>query len=511
MASFNEIGKRNVLPNWRNYSKTVSVGEFQSPIKQNSIVPLFPLDEYIFAWKENKSIPFASDLVSAAITNGQMTESEVIDAAKFIISHPDDCSNTQILCAQSILPNTKIDSNKNNQEVIGKLSCLKNKEAQYREGIRILKHQNILFPNNPINYCELARYYANLGQLEKAKTMMLIAVQLAPDSRYISRSAARLFSHIEEYDIAHKILVKNPWLQRDPWIIASEIAINTAVGKNSKYIKKGQELIASRKYTPFSCSELASALATLEMNNGNRKRCRHYMNIALQKPNDNSLAQAEWIIHEDNNINVGLSFGDYSYLQNKAEADSWCAYLKEEYLTALSIGVDWIADFPFDPNPIYFTAGIAYTHLKQYDTAIDIINLGLRANPEDAGLLNNLAYCCALSGQVLDAENILDRVSLKTINIPNETKVCLTATRGLVEYRKGNIEVGQFLYYKAINDAQYYGCEQGLLAKALLNYIREEVMFNSNCDKNFLLSLMDDIAISDKEVNQLKKDILAIV
>lgn len=508
MASFNEIDKRNVLPNWRSYIKTAISGEFQSSNKQTFIVPLFPLDEYIFAWKENRDIPYASDLVSAAMTNGQTGKSEVIEAAKFIIAHSEDSSNTQVICAQSILSDNKSKDIENDIGLADKLSRLKNKDTRYRENIRILKQQNFLFPYNAINYCELARYYANLGQWKKANKMMQIAVQLAPESRYVSRSAARLFLHIEEYDIAHKVLVKNPWLLKDPWIIASEIAVNTAIGRSSRYIKRGQELIASGNYNPFSCSELASAIATLEMNHGNRKKCRNYMNVALQKPNDNSLAQAEWIVHKDQN--VGFVFGDYSYLQNKAEADCRYAYFREDYLTALSIGIDWIADYPFDTDPIYFTAEMAYTYLKKYDTAIDIISLGLRSNPEDFGLLNNLAYCYALSGQVLKAESILDKINLNSINIPNNTKICLTATRGLVEYRKGHIELGRMLYLKAMTDAQTFGCEQGLIEKALLNFIREEVMFNINYDKN-LLSLMNSITSNDKEMNQLKKDILAVI
>lgn len=508
MASFNEIDRRNVLPNWRSYIKTAISGEFQSSNKQNFIIPLFPLDEYLFAWKENRSIPYASDLVSAAMTNGQTGKLEVIEAAKFIIAHSEDCSETQVICAQSILSDNKSKNIRNDIGLSDKLLCLKDKDTRYRESIRILRQQNFLFPYNAINYCELARYYANLGQWDKAKKMMQTAVQLAPESRFISRSAARLFSHIEEYDLAHKVLTQNPWLLKDPWIIASEIAVNTAIGRSSKYIKKGQELIASGNYNPFSCSELASAIATLEINHGNRKKCRNYMNVALQRPNDNSLAQAEWIIHKDQN--VGFTFGDYSYLQNKAEADCRYAYFREDYITALSVGVDWIADYPFDPDPIYFTAEMAYTYLKKYDTAIDIINLGLRSNPEDLGLLNNLAYCYALSGQVLKAESILDKINYNAINVPNDTKICLTATRGLVEYRKGNIEIGQQLYLKAMTDAQHFRCEQEIIEKALLNFIREEIMFNANYDKD-LLSLMDSVTSNDKEINQLKKDILAVI
>ncbi len=505
MASFNENDRRDVLPNWRSYKETSCAGEFNASTNTQYSIPLFSLDEYIFAWKEHRGVPFASDLVSAAITNGQTNNPEVIEAASFIKNHPDDCSNTQLLCAKRVLPEEESKDSENHLELNNKLCFLKDKETHYRESIRILKQQNIKYPYNAINYCELARYYANIGQLEKAKSMMEIAVYLAPSSRFISRSAARLFTHLNDLDRAHKVLVNNPWISRDPWIIASEIAVNSLRGRNSRYVKRGKEIILSGNYHPFSYSEMASAIGTLEMQNGSRKSCRNFMNIALKRPNDNSLAQAEWILYE--NKDLLLNFGDYEYLTKKAEADCRYAYSKDEFTAALNSGIDWIADYPFDPHPIYFSAGMAYTFIKDYQTAIDIINLGLRANPNDAGLLNNLAYCYALSGNVEKAETILNRTDLKIMSISNETKICLIATRGLVEYRKGQIENGYKLYLKAITYAKELGCEKSFIEKAMLNFIREEVIANPAYDRG-LLSLIDDIEIVDKETRQLKIDII---
>lgn len=504
MASFNEKEKRDVLPNWRSYTKTSSAGEFNASTNSQYNVPFFSLDEYIYAWEEHRGIPFAADLISAAITNGQTNDPKVIEAALFLNNHPDDCSSTQLTCARRILPIENFESSEKHMEIINKLRFLKDKETHYRECIRILKQQNIKYPYNAVNYCELARYYANIGQIDKAKDMMEIAVHLAPSSRFISRSAARLFSHIEDFDRAHKVLVNNPWISKDPWIIASEIAVNSARGRNSRFVKRGKEIIASGNYQPFSYSEMASAIGTLEMQNGSRKSCRNFINIALERPNDNSLAQAEWLLGE--NRDLSLCFGNYDYLKNKAEADSRYAYFKDDFKAALCSGIDWIADYPFDPSPIYFSAEMAYTFVKDYETAIDIINLGLRANSNDAGLLNNLAYCYALSGNLEKAESILDRVDIKAMSLSNETKICLIATRGLVEYRKGFIENGHYLYMQAMTKAKELGCEKSLIEKAMLNFVREEVKANPEFDKG-LLSLIDDLKIVDKEAKQLKADI----
>lgn len=41
MASFNEKEKRDVLPNWRSYTKTSSAGEFNASTNSQYNVPFF--------------------------------------------------------------------------------------------------------------------------------------------------------------------------------------------------------------------------------------------------------------------------------------------------------------------------------------------------------------------------------------------------------------------------------------------------------------------------------------
>lgn len=91
----------------------------------------------------------------------------------------------------------------------------------------------------------MARHYVNLGQLEKAKAMMDIAVHLAPQHRYVCRSAARFYLHYGDEDKARAVIAHNPWVTKDPWLMASEIAINTLMGRTSRLIKKGNEIIKS--------------------------------------------------------------------------------------------------------------------------------------------------------------------------------------------------------------------------------------------------------------------------
>lgn len=71
--------------------------------------------------------------------------------------------------------------------------------------------------------------------------------------------------------------------------------------------------------------------------------------------------------------------------------------------------------------------------------AHDILIKALSFNQDNVGLLNNLAYNYLLKGNIAEARNILDKV-----NAPDN--LYITATRGLLLLKEGNIEEGSRLY-----------------------------------------------------------------
>lgn len=152
-----------------------------------------------------------------------------------------------------------------------KLNAILNEENIYKERVRYFKQLIRKFQYNPIWYVELSRCYVNLGLLSKAANVMQIAIHLSPSSRFISRSAARLFLHIGDIDRAHDVLIHNPTLQYDPWLLASEIAINASRGRSSRFMKAGISMVHSGNYSPFSFSELASAIGTKELEFSRKK------------------------------------------------------------------------------------------------------------------------------------------------------------------------------------------------------------------------------------------------
>jgi hypothetical protein len=106
-------------------------------------------------------------------------------------------------------------------------------------------------------------------------------------------------AHFGDIEAAHDILRKNSATKYDPWLLASEIAFATVRNKTSNFMKTGGEMISSKNSSPFSISELASSISTVELLNGKRKKSRDLLESALISPNDNSLAQIEWINNKE--------------------------------------------------------------------------------------------------------------------------------------------------------------------------------------------------------------------
>lgn len=503
MASLTISSSRNVVPNWKDYRTTAELGELNGNNALAFNLPVFPIDEYIIAWRENMSIPFAGDLISAAIMGGQRNNPMVQDAAEFVVERGDEVPDSLYKTALSIIQPNGLTRKGSTISVSERLNTILNQENINKERISFLRKLIHRFPYNPIWYNEMALAYTKMGLTKKAVENMEIAIHLAPVSRYISRSAARLFLHIGELDRAHEVLINNPSITKDPWIVASEIGVNSLRGRSSRFIKQGISMINSENYSPFSLTELASAIGSLEFKHS-RKKCKVYIDKALIRPNDNSLSQAEWLLSLDESI--GFSFSDYSLLKDKYEADARRAFLSNDYSQALTTSVKWIEEMPFAKTPIDFAANMAFTFQKQYDDAIRILRIGLKSNPHELSFWNNLAYSYAMSGSVEEADKILYSSILNTTTVGGDIKICVMATKGLSEFRKGNIEGGRYYYMEAMSLAKNNG-ENLLLHKAILNYIREELLATKQCEEE-LLNMIDSLHTgSDRETAIMRQDI----
>ncbi|MDR1981934.1 MAG: hypothetical protein LBQ39_10010 [Tannerellaceae bacterium] len=475
MAVILEKKDRRLIPNWRSFATTTILGEIDTVSINPIVQPNLSITNYIEDFHENATIPFAADLISASMVNGFNKNEEVKKAANFILDSKGIVTQTQLSLAERIISGVKDNTenkigNKTIKEFNNSLP-----ENDYKLKIQHLKKHVIEFPYNSIAWVELSRYYSILGQEKQSERAMKIAIQLAPDNRFVLRCAVRLFSHYDKIDIAHDILRKNKITSYDPWLTSAEIAIATLQGRNSRFIKRGIELVESENLSPFSITELASSIATVELFAGDRKKSKKMFAKSLIAPNDNSLAQMEWVLNKDKtlfdrtqiNINIQWNF----------EAQALYNFYNKQLIDALNNTYQWFCDMPFSKRPVMLGSLIANV-LGSNSLSIKFLERGLISHPNDAQMLNNIAYYLALENKTTEANKYFDKVDFR-VGINKLTVMCLKATYGLICFRENRYEEGRIYYLDSIKDAElekdkHHACI------AILNYAREEIKAKSD-------------------------------
>jgi hypothetical protein len=513
MANLFELKDRRVIPNWRSFGKTAVLGELNSIQSSKTILDYdSSIDRHIIDWKLNKTIIHGSELLSAAIVNNKKDDKYVLEAANFILMNSNEASLSQISLASSIVNKTfeRDLSNSYNDVTFNCLDSLLDTEP-IRNKIRNVKALIVTNPINPILYVELSRYYSILGQEEKSIKTMKIALQLAPNNRYVLRCATRLFTHyyyddIESLEYIHSFIRKNPLTKVDPWLTSTEISISTMRGRTSRFIKIGIELINSKNINPFNYTELASSLGTVELNSGGTKKSRNYFNKALISPNDNSLAQIEWASIHDKQLDINPNFFN---VKMNFEALTLDSYHNQDFYSAINNATKWFFDMPFSKRPIMLGSNIASTILKNQKMSISFLKAGLLSHPNDPQLINNIAYSLALDNNPQEALTQISKLK-NEMDYGESTKVCLIATKGLSYFRDGQPEIGRKFYIEAIERTNQIQNQQ-LYWLAILNYVREEILIGSNFCLPFM-KIVYEIPDNLKNftINILKQDVIRL-
>lgn len=511
MANFFEHKDRRMIPNWRSFERSTKLGELNSLLIHSPTPTVeVSIDDYILDWKKNRTISYAADLLSAAIVNNIIENPSVKDAADFIISKNQFATNSQVDLARRI-NNLNVEndffSHFTNLTLDGLQNLInyENASKRIRETKQFISHYQF----NPIYHVELSRFYSIIGEETKAVIAMKKALHLAPDNRFVLRSATRLFAHYHSernnyLDLIHSILRKSPLTSIDPWLASAEISIATIKNQNSKFLKKGIALINSKNIAPLNFTELASSLATVELLNGSVKKSKEFFNKALIHPNDNSLAQIEWASQKD--VKLKLTPKSFEVRLN-FEALALDSFYRNNYEDALINAAKWFVDMPFSKRPVMFGSTLASTMLKNQAKAITFLEAGLLSHPYDPQLLNNLAYSLALDNRPDEALQQLEKIK-GDLYIEDSTKICLIATKGLVLFRKGFIENGRQFYLDAIEKTR--GIKNSNLNwTAVLNYAREEIRIKSSLVEQIMnfVSKIPRTGI-DLEIKALHDDVL---
>jgi tetratricopeptide (TPR) repeat protein len=319
--------------------------------------------------------------------------------------------------------------------------------AKHAEGeVRRLRAMLNDDPRNAFAWAEQARMYVQIGQTDPAREAMRRALLLARDHRYLIRAAVRLSVHLGEPDRAEALLLSTPRTRVDPWLAASEISVSGLLGRGSRLARQTRLLLTRGAWSAGHLTELASALATAELDAGRSGRSRDLFLRSLELPNDNAVAQAESIGTRVPRVAERLA-EVLDEVPKSYEARSLAAATAGRHHQAIEEALLWLADQPFSAEPAIFGSYQA-AKVKDFERALDFAYRGLVANPTDLILRNNAAFALAKLNRPGEAQMRLHDVDGSALT--EDERAMIRATEGLIALRRGEPELGQSLYLEAI-------------------------------------------------------------
>jgi tetratricopeptide (TPR) repeat protein len=439
MAATNELQDRRVVPRWRTFRETLLSNELagELPTKPSTMDATPFLHQKEQDWLHEKTLPFAVDLVSAASLFGASDASR--SAAEFILANQGKCSNVASGLAKGLLgiPEAL-------PQPVDPVTT-----ANIRAQLRIVKAQRLSAPGNAFVWTDLARLYVLLGQKEQAKGALRIALQLAPNERFVVRSAVRCYLHSNDPDLAIRLLRSCPRTPADPWLAAAEVAVSTIIKKTPRFMRAAQGLLKNDNIHPFHRSELASAVASLELNEGSNRKASKLFQFSLKSPTENAIAQYVWASKPN-----GFSEIDPRLLKahDACEARTFAANNNADWEAAVQNARDWSNAELFSARPRMVASSIAAYFLDDTSSTDASLRDGLSINPGHPGLVNSLAFSLTWKGRLAEAADVFKTLNMEFVK-PVEA-VCLSATAGLMLIRGGDVAEGRLFYEKAIESAE---------------------------------------------------------
>lgn len=463
MIDFEDSQKRFVTPKWLPLDKATEGRDLAIPRSRPFVVDAHSREKLLADYLEFQQSPDllkAGDLMGAALVIGERAIANEV-AEYYIEISP--AENIGVRFAKHIvLPESK--------------NTFPPKTDTH---IVALKRSLINFPKNPLIWTEIARLYTIKGQIDKARRAMIVAVSLAPSHRFVVRSAARFYMHIREFDDAWRCVKKALELNPDPWIEATLINLAMAMERNPRALVR-RSLPEISAENGFQYSELMETRGMLELESGNQHRARKIFRQAWIDPSRNVVTHAEWIIRKNLPGMAESASLDFS---SSPEAETWRSYWSHHTRDALVSARQWAFEEPYSRHPWIIGSSIA-SCVERFKEAESFAREGLLANPRDFILNNNLAYALLRDSRITEAEIVLKNIP--TAQTANERTVSL-ATRGLLEFKKGQISVGRQLYLDALSEAEKLNSPR-FVALASLNLAIAEVEANGDRATEFILN-----------------------
>lgn len=451
MSTPADDGSRNVIPRWRDSRQTLVLGEMAPVSESTEIAPVVvgsDLEALRVLRKEYEAHgtePFAGDLLSTAIVLGR--GDLVADVADKIVGRADS-SPTLWRLARRVLGMSEIDATPRIAMSDGEVKA----DELVRRIVRI-KRRLRDGPRNAFDWIDLGLLYESLGQRDHAERAVRTGLALAPSNRFVLRCASRFLIHRNEFQEAHRLLVRAPALKHDPWLLAAEIAAANVMGRTSANVKSARKWIESGKLLPFHVSELASAIGTLELAAGSMKFAKRMFRASLEQPTENAVAQASWA---DRHFGGGFLWQTPdAEILSSPEANAVSLLQTEKWTESLEYTKQWLADQPFSAAPVINASFLYSSVMADPASAVAVCRFGLMANPDDLAIRNNMAFAYCQLGDPDSAERTVKHLPYAELN--DHQSALISATRGLIAFRRNLVQAGRLGYQEAIDYFERHG------------------------------------------------------
>jgi tetratricopeptide (TPR) repeat protein len=458
-------GERDVVPRWRSVRRTIQAGEFQLLADPKPLTPqqTGDLDRASEAWSESRATVAASEFVGIALAAGE--PDRAADAARSL-AEIDGNSLLSGLGRRALEQSPTAGLDHGSDAETGPSTA---SSDFFQERIARQKARVIADPRNSIAWADLARRYTALGQFDQAERALVVARSLAPLSRYLLRSATRFHVHVGHPDVAFDMLDRCERTTEDPWLMAAYVSVGSMAERPPKSLRRARRMLENDSFRRIERSDLAGELATLELRAGADRKARSLFGLSLEAPTDNSLAQVEWASHRMPSFEVNLGGQLVAF---PAEAFARAASERGDWDDAVRHAREWIDDQPFDTTAASLASYACAVGLEDWRLAEEFARLGLRAQPRDPSLLNNLAFALLESGETAEAARQLSLISAS--DVPRAERVALYATNGLLQFRLGDRVGGRAGYEAAMRLArQLHDSRAEVMARTML--LREEL------------------------------------
>ncbi|WP_341836848.1 hypothetical protein WJU16_03010 [Chitinophaga pollutisoli] len=466
MAIYFEQTNRLIIPRWRKFNPKCITAEHKLLTPEIDIksepASLLSFNKKEKDWHVHGSVGHAWELVHSAYINQEFSKAK--NAAAFLKDNLSQISPALRKVINEILGEDISEPNSVAPDIIpiNKLTEITRRE------IKSTKRKISYYLRNEFQWLELSRLYSIIGELEKAKQCINIAIYFSNNqNRYFLRSASRFFYHIGNFEQAQSIIRRSPHLKSDPWLLSTDISYSNKMERHAVNAKRGREIVDSKNFSNESITELAGVLGTMELKNDSVKNARKLTKQSLLAPNDNSLAQAEWIAHEISEISIepwlnkmelGFEARTLEFLHNR------------NYAKCLHESLLWVMDQPFSKRACHFVSYLCTGLTENYETAIEVGELGAKTNWDYFPIINNLTFAHISAGNLTRAKELLEHMT--TMSMSSREQCFALATVGYYYYRSKEYVAGRESYQKAIDLAAKNNYDD-LKKLATANLLRE--------------------------------------